>query len=210
MRAAAFRPRRQNSHKADAARRIDASKTCEQCGCVFTRADKPGVIYGAFLKLRFCSPECSAASLRMDPVQNFWSKVRKGAGCWIWEGGLSPKGYGVHWIGTGHKRAHRYSFQLATGIDPGGRVVMHKCDNRRCVNPAHLQLGTQAENIADMDRKGRRNAPRGIQHGSAKVTPEQVAAIRCDPRPPREIAKDYPIGSSGIEAIKSGRTWRHI
>lgn len=189
---------------------IPASKRCEQCRKIFTRQDKPGVIYGAFMALRYCSPECSADALRLDPVENFWNKVQKTDGCWLWNGSLSPKGYGVHWVGKGHKRAHRYSFELATGIDPGTRVIMHKCDNRRCVNPAHLQLGTQTENVADMDRKRRRNAPRGEGHGQARITAAQARAIRTDPRSACAIAADYPIGKSGIEAIKAGRTWRHV
>lgn len=189
-----------------------ATRACEQCGKVFGRADKPGIIYSAFMKMRFCSPECAAASLRADPVAAFWAKVKKGAGCWLWTGGLSPKGYGVHWIGKGHKRAHRYAYELVHGVDPGRRVVMHTCDVRNCVNPAHLRLGTQTENVADMDRKGRRNSPRGERHGCAAVTAEQAAAIRNDHRTSRQIAAsgEYPIGRSGIEAIKAGRTWQHV
>lgn len=187
-----------------------ATRTCETCGVVFGRADKPGIIYGAFMKLRFCSQGCAHASIRLDPVENFWSKVEKGEGCWRWTGGLSPKGYGVHWVGRGHKRAHRFSFELATGIDPADQVVMHKCDNRACVNPDHLQLGTQSENVADMDAKGRRGQSRGEAHHAAKLTPDQVRAIRNDGRAPRHIAREYPVTESGIEAIKAGRTWRHL
>jgi hypothetical protein len=187
-----------------------ATYTCGQCGSVVTRADKPGIIYSAFLALRFCSPECAHASLRADPVASFWAKIEKTRTCWLWTGGLSPKGYGVHWIGRGYKRAHRYSYQLATGIDPGRYVVMHSCDNRRCVNPEHLSLGSQTENIADMDRKGRRNAPRGTSHGCAALTESQVRAIRADPRPHAKIAGDYPVSKSGIGAIKAGRTWKHL
>ena len=88
--------------------------------------------------------------------------------------------------------------------------MMHSCDVRHCVNPDHLRLGTQAENIADMDRKGRRNPSRGSQHGQTRLTEAQVLEIRNDTRTCREIAADYPIGRPGVQAIKAGRTWRHL
>jgi hypothetical protein len=177
---------------------------------VFGRKDKPGIIYSNFMALRFCSPGCSADSLRVDPVISFWQKVQKGLGCWIWTGGMSPKGYGVHWVGRGHKRAHRYSFELHTGIDPGGLVVMHTCDNRACVNPNHLELGTQTENIADMDRKGRRGSAKGMAHPAAALNEDQVRAIRADTRNQRDIAADYSISKACVGAIKAGRTWKHV
>lgn len=145
-----------------------------------------------------------------DPVATFWSRVQKSDGCWNWQGSFSPKGYGTIWVSGTHKRAHRYSYELHFGPFDQSLVVMHSCDNRACVNPAHLSLGTQAENIADMDRKQRRGAATGELHGMAKLTPEQVIKIREDSRMHSQIAADYGIVSCTVSAIKARRLWRHL
>jgi hypothetical protein len=100
-------------------------------------------------------------------AQRFWSHVdRNGAGpswpeaCWIWTAGLNGRD-GRGYIAAGRHRvaAHRASWQLASGLSiPAGLFVLHRCDNARCVRPSHLWLGTQADNIADMDQKGRRRS----------------------------------------------------
>jgi hypothetical protein len=91
----------------------------------------------------------------MIPEQ-FWSKVRKGAGCWEWQGPRDAGGYGTLWVAkVGSRRAHRLSWMLTHGDIPHGLQVRHECDNPPCVNPAHLRLGTHADNMDDMRRRGR-------------------------------------------------------
>lgn len=91
-------------------------------------------------------------------VRRFWLKVdrRNDEDCWPWRAGCFHSGYGAFfWPGHRPGGAHRFSYELHVGPIPKGMVIMHKCDNRPCVNPAHLRLGTQKDNIMDAVDKGR-------------------------------------------------------
>ena len=135
------------------------------------------------------------------------------SGCWLWTGATYWHGYGVCSKKTyGEGYAHRWSWAIHNGPIPDGMQVLHKCDVRCCVNPAHLFLGTQYDNMRDMDRKERRvkKGPCGESAPSAKLTAEQVIAIRKDARPASKICSEYGVQISAINKAKRRQTWRHV
>jgi hypothetical protein len=131
-------------------------------------------------------------------------------GCFVWTGTLSKRGYGKIDVNGISYRAHRLAYELAYGPIPDGMVICHRCDNRACVNPAHLFLGTHADNIADRDKKGRNRQLFGAEQGHAKLTDADVLNIRADQRTHVEIAKDYGVTWRNIGRIKRGETWKHL
>lgn len=145
----------------------------------------------------------------------FWSKVDKGegTGCWLWTGYISPAGYGE--FGRGHWRVHRLSWIMANGAFPFNLNVLHKCDNRACLRPDHLFLGTHADNVHDMVAKGRNR--HGITCGEKckrhKLTAKQVIAIKKSLKTGANVialAKQHGVKRACIYSIKSGRTWKYL
>lgn len=175
------------------------------------------------------------------PVEvRFWRRVNVGdaTACWPWIGAKDRDGYGLFRINATDKpdgqrvciHAQRFAWMLARGAIPDGLDVLHHCDNPPCCNDAHLFLGTNLDNVADRDRKGR--TAKGERHGwstvpermrcvppprrcgsdnpAAKLTISAVHAIRLDQRVHRIIAVEHGVSKSLIGAIQRGDVWRDV
>lgn len=143
--------------------------------------------------------------------------------CWEWSEALGRGGYGTLWDGTRSAHAHRLVFEATHGVRLGRwQLVCHSCDNPRCVNPAHLWLGSPKDNTQDMIKKGRRvQDPRcgdvlknggaaGSKNNMARLTEEQVLAIRAAKASGQALADQYGVSRGQIYKIRCGLAWTHV
>lgn len=149
--------------------------------------------------------------------ERFWSHVDKSGDCWLWTASLGPTGYGQFAIKPRMVRSHRYAWEITNGPISPGMLVCHSCDNRRCVNPTHLFLGTHTENMQDCVGKGRFRflATRsGESHHASILTIDIVREMRrlafCDGVRRSEIARRFGVGRTVASNAINGRTWRHV
>lgn len=152
-----------------------------------------------------------------SPAQRFWALVdiRGGDDCWEWQGKRASNGYGVFNLEYRHRGAHRMAWELHYGAPPGDLLVCHRCDNRACVRPDHLFLGTQKDNLADMKAKGRASLvrARGEATARAKLTEVEVREIRRRANagePQTVIACDYGVTKECIHSVVHRKTWKHV
>lgn len=144
----------------------------------------------------------------------FWDKIElpiRQLRCWVWKK-PAPNGYGYLSVNLKAKQAHRISWEMANGAIPEKMHVLHKCDNRACVNPRHLFLGTNADNVQDKVSKGGQS--RGEQHGPSKLTEAQVRAIRIlsdsGNYENKELALMFGISRGQISTIVNRKQWTHL
>lgn len=160
--------------------------------------------------------------MRKTMLDRFEEKYSRGGAdeCWEWSAGLCRYGYGRFRVDGEKVGAHRASYSLYVGPVPAGAMVLHSCDNRKCVNPAHLRIGTAKDNAMDAASRARtlkgRKVPEsrrsyvGENGPRAKLTREQAQRILADPRTVREIAADYGITYGAVGHLKRGMTWANI
>mgnify|MGYP001567351608 CR=1 FL=1 len=130
--------------------------------------------------------------------------------CWLWQKSVMNTGYGQYGDG---KTVHRLAWELTNGPIPKGMCVCHTCDVRHCANPDHLFVGTAADNIKDMDKKGRRKFRVGQSHAQSKLTESQVLGIReRDKRGEsrKAMAREFHVCKAMIYLICTGERWKSL
>lgn len=150
--------------------------------------------------------------------ERFRSKIDKGPGCWEWQAGRDDKDYGRFCLDGKSVLAHRLSYELDVEPIPEDLCVLHRCDNPGCVNPEHLFLGTQQDNIQDMIDKGRkvwRKPPttRGEDSPVAKLVESQVHEIRslfAEGWGRKDIGDAYGIAEPSVTRIGTRKSWAHV
>ena len=147
-------------------------------------------------------------------LQRFWAKVNKTESCWIWNAGCSTGGYGLLKKGSkGTIESHRASWIIHNGPIPKGLCVLHDCpsgDNRLCVNPNHLWIGTKTENNQDRDLKNRQ--AKGEGNGKSKLTNEKVLEIRrlAQEMSWRKVARKIGVAKTTVQDVLKRRSWKHV
>lgn len=151
---------------------------------------------------------------RLSDIDSFNSKIDKSSSCWNWH--KDNRGYGrVSMRSVASLLAHVVSYLLHRDVIPDGLHVLHSCDNRSCVNPNHLWLGTHIQNMRDRDSKGRGAIPnrKGVQVNFAKLDDNKVIEIRDCVRlgaSQQQMATRFNVAVSTISAIINNKTWKHI
>lgn len=167
-------------------------KTCRKNAALPTRQPFPKTLQEAVM--RWVNPESTNASI-----------------CWLWEGATNANGYGKLMFRQTSWLAHRASYTVFIEPIPDGLEILHKCDNRPCVNPAHLFLGTQPENIKDAVNKDRH--ARGIRHASSRLMDADIIRIRDlyeKGITAKELSMLYHVKQPHIYNIVNRKKWKHI
>jgi hypothetical protein len=177
-------------------------KCCKLCGDQITNCQKPNQLHHK----SFCSHQCRGKWQHEKCIKSFHDKYKKlESGCWEWTGAFDKStGYGK----LSNFRTHRLSWVIHKGLITSGLHVCHTCDNRICVNPDHLFLGTPADNMADAAQKGRSN--HGVKNPFCKLKEKQVLEIFNSKDYNTALSITHGVTEESIKRIRSGKTWRRL
>lgn len=156
--------------------------------------------------------------------ERFWSKVNKSSGsygddgtypteCWEWVGAKMTQGYGQLRINGKHRLAHRVVFELDGRSLSSEECVLHKCDNRSCVNPDHLRIGTRRDNARDAYSKGRNRGALGQSNHNSKLNADRVKYIRAAVmagESHQAMADRFGVSRPTISYLIQCKTWKHV
>lgn len=182
---------------------------------------------GAHVSRGYCSRHYQRLKNHGDPLivvrkrsdngtplaERLWSHVDRGGAdeCWPFTASLGSTGYGRLTVDGRLTKAHRIAYELVHGPIPDGGCVLHACDNPPCCNPAHLRVGTQAENTADKLERDRQ--PRGIRHWGAKLNDEKVREmrrLRDEGLTFKAIGRRFRVHHVTARHACLGITWGHV
>ena len=165
---------------------------------------------------RFCGKSCAVKKHHADKATNFsdsfWNRTKRTkSGCILWTGYTNPWGYGRVRFHGRMLRTHQVAWELTKDPIPFDLCVLHKCDNPPCVNPDHLFLGTQADNVADRERKGRTAC--GERMPNAKLSSDAVREIHSASKKGSSrvsLARRFGVSPQRISEVALGKAWRHV
>lgn len=155
----------------------------------------------------------SMVELPTEKIAEFWARTERSGECLLWTGKRSGKGYGRVYINGRFAAAHRVAYEIANGAIPDGMLIRHTCDTPPCVEPTHLLVGTQLDNMRDKMERGRHRVQFGESHYRTSLTDEQVTEIRrmrADGFSFKSISDKIGASPTGVAAIANGRRWKHI
>lgn len=189
-------------------------KKCSKCGVEKPLSEFWANKKGADVKRPDCRGCYGLPAVKQSIESKLWGQTRRvdKESCWIWTGyTLGKGGYGAIKHNNQRLLVHRVSYELHIGIIPAGLFVLHKCDNPPCVNPNHLFLGTNQDNMIDMVEKGRNKPRRGETNNKVKLTEAKVREIRqlyaTGETSQRKLARRYGVGQPCIKDIVNKVTW---
>lgn len=134
-------------------------------------------------------------------VERFLQNIDRTDTCWLWKKSVNKLGYGNFHVGDKNLAAHRVAWELLRGPIPPGVHVLHHCDNRRCVNPDHLYLGSHRDNMRDKINRDRGNL--------RKLTREQVDLVRNSDERPCDLARSLGVSTNTVWRVRTGRYYRY-